>query len=113
MEALNIYEQKRATQLDGDFEVYLLRSVKKGGDFKDEVVAVDKQSAKHMASAKKVIVDALGTLGDRELRLAVLAETVDEFLIQYKSEQSTRNPERGKSIDVDKVRKKPNLVKGG
>jgi len=113
LETLSIYEQKRATQIDGDFDVYLLRSVKKGGDFKDEVVAVDKQSVKYMVDAKKAIADALGTLGDKELRLAVLAETVDEFLTIYKSEHSTSSSQRGSNPGQSKPRQKPKLVKGG
>lgn len=113
LEALSIYEQKRATQIDGDFDVYLLRSVKKGGDFKDEVVAVDKQSTKYMAEAKKAIADALGALGDKELRLAVLAETVDEFLAKYKLEQATPSAQNNNVSLLSKSRKKPKLVKGG
>jgi hypothetical protein len=113
LEALSIYEQRRATQIDGDFDVYLLRSVKKGGDFKDEVVAVDKQSAKYIADAKEAISVALRTLGDKELKLAVLAETVDEFLTAYKSEQATGNPQSSNTPGMPKPKRKPKLVKGG
>jgi hypothetical protein len=113
LEALSIYEQKRATQINGDFDVYLLRSVKKGGDFKDEVVAVDKQSTKYMSGAKQSISDALEKLGDRELKLAVLAETVDEFLSEYKLAQSTSSRESGINSINQKNKRKPELVKGG
>ena len=108
LEALSIYEQKRATKVDGDFDVYLLRSVKKGGDFKDEVVAVDKQSIQYIAGAKKAVEEALASLGDKELRLAVLAETVDEFLVDYKEQQASKKP-----VEKKAKAKKPKLVEGG
>lgn len=111
LETLSIYEQKQATQIDGDFDVYLLRSVRKGGDFKDQVVAVDKKSAKYMADAKEAINNALLTLGDKELRLALLAETVDEFLTEYNTERRTVEKEDG--LEVSKPRQKPKIVKGG
>ncbi len=113
LEALSIYEQKRSTQLDGDFDVYLLRSVKKGGDFKDEVVAVDKQSAKSMQCAKKAITEALETLSDKELKLGVLAEIIDEFLTSYKSQQKSPKQRKDKASDRPISKRKPKLVKGG
>ena len=84
LEQLSIYAQKKSISADTDFDVYLLRSVKKGGDFKDEVVAVDKRTAKSIEETKKNLVAVLNQLGEKELKLAVLAETIDEFLVDYK-----------------------------
>ena len=84
LEQLSIYAQKKSMSADTDFDVYLLRSVKKGGDFKDEVVAVDKKIANSIKQTKKDLVSVLNRLGEKELKLAVLAETIDEFLVDYK-----------------------------
>lgn len=93
---LSIYAQKRSTQIDTDFDVYLIRSIKKGGEFKDEIVAIDKQTAKTIASTKEKLANVLSNLKDKELKLAVLAETIDEFLVDYKAQQSTSGSKRDK-----------------
>jgi hypothetical protein len=97
LEQLSIYAQKRSTQIDTDFDVYLLRSVKKGGEFKDEVVAIDQQTAKTIASTKEKLANVLSKLKDKELKLAVLAEIIDEFLVDYKAQQSTSGKKQDKS----------------
>jgi len=80
LEKIRLHEKDSATQMKGDFDVYLLRSIKKGGDILNKVVAVDENSKKTIASAKKNINDSLSSLGSRSLMLAALAETVDEYL---------------------------------
>ncbi|MCP3672138.1 MAG: hypothetical protein GY814_17255, partial [Gammaproteobacteria bacterium] len=85
LEKLRLHDKDRAKGFDGDFDVFLLRSIKKGGAIHDEVVAVDKGSAKQIVYTKEQIRLALGELGDKELMLGALAVVVDEFLIAYKS----------------------------
>ena len=65
-------------------DVYLLRSVKKGGNICDEVVSIDPKSSEEIKPTIALIVKELGKLKDKELMLAALAETVDKFLNSYR-----------------------------
>lgn len=105
LEQLSIYAQKKSTKTDTDFDVYLLRSVKKGGEFKDEVVAVDQKTADSIDGTKKELAAVLNKLGEKELKLAVLAETIDDFLIEYRESQakSTSKAKNKKPKPTDKV----------
>ncbi|MFK5947392.1 MAG: hypothetical protein QM500_01315, partial [Methylococcales bacterium] len=87
LEKLRLHEKDRALNVSDDFDVYLLRSIKKGGDIYDEVVAVDQKSVKHITKTKEDIEELLNALPDKELRLGALAEVVNEFLEQYTQEQ--------------------------
>ncbi len=87
LEKLRLHEKDRASQLIGDFDVYLLRSIKKGGDILDEVVAVDQKSAIKISKAKESIIESLNELPDKELMLGALAEVVDDFLQEYRQKQ--------------------------
>lgn len=85
LEKLRIYERDRSAKMEGDFDVYLLRSVKKGGDILDDVVAIDSKSTKRIESTVESIQQALLGLKDKELMLAALAQTVNGFLVDYKA----------------------------
>lgn len=108
LEQLSIYAQKKGAIADKDFDVYLLRSVKKGGDFLDEVVAVDTRTAKAIKATKIELVNVLGSLKDKELKLAAIAELVDEFLTEYQEAQKTR-PKTDSTSKSKPVRIKPKL----
>ena len=85
LEKLRIHEKNNTKKIEGDFDVYLLRSVKKGGGILDNVVAVDSKSSKRINSTSDEINKALSGLKDKELMLAALAQTVNEFLTDYKN----------------------------
>ena len=85
LEQLSVYTQKREKGSDTDFDVYLLRSIKRGGDFRDELVAVDEKTAKAVSSTRNELEAALNQLSDKELKLAALAELIDQFLTEYQS----------------------------
>ena len=87
LEKLRLHDKDRANKASGDFDVYLLRSIKKGGEIQDEVVAVDKESTKQISHAKEKMRTALEELMDKELMLGALAEVVDEFFIEYKGKK--------------------------
>jgi len=87
LEKLRLHDKDRAKSFDGDFDVYLLRSIKKGGAIQDEVVAIDKESAKQISHTKEKMRLALGDLIDKELMLGALAEMVDDFLNEYKGDK--------------------------
>lgn len=84
LEKIRIHQQADLSQPDGDAEVYLLRSVKKGGNICDEIVTINASSAKEISSTINAIKEQLSKLEDKELMLAALAETVDSFLNNYK-----------------------------
>lgn len=88
LQKLSIHSRDMA-QKDDEFDVYLLRSLKQGGDFNDEVVVIDQNKRSYISDTKAEIKRVIAGLNDRELKLAALAEIVDEFLIDYKNEQST------------------------
>ena len=104
LEQLSIYAQKKSINTNTDFDVYLLRSVKKGGDFKDEVVAIDTKIAEVIKQTKKDIAAVLNQLGEKELKLAVLAETVDEFLVNYKK-QLVKTTKKGRGQNLKSINK--------
>ena len=90
LEKLRLHEKDRDTQQDGDFDVYLLRSIKKGGAIQDEVVAVDKMSENRIREAKENIIRSLNELSDKELMLGTLAVVVDDFLHEYRQNQTKK-----------------------
>ena len=73
-------ERQFAEKTDGDFDVYLLKSLKKGGDFIDEIVTIDKNKEEHAKTIKESLQAVLAESNDRKLQLAALAQVVDKFL---------------------------------
>ena len=109
LEKLRLHDKDRASKISGDFDVYLLRSIKKGGEIQDEVVAVDQKSIKPISEAKEDILNRLRELPDKEIMLGALAEVVDEFLHEYKQKHITA---KIKENDMPK-RERPKSLKGG
>ena len=91
LEKLRLYEKEKTAKIEGDFDVYLLRSIKKGSAMLDEVVAVSGEGKKKISHTKDEIRAALADLNDRELMLGALAEMVDEFMTEYKHSQKQQN----------------------
>ncbi len=86
LEKLRMHEKDLNAKGQGDFDVYLIRSIKKGGGMYDEVVAVNHGRQSPIEEAKQAIADILNQLPDKELRLGALAELTNEFLGGYKDE---------------------------
>ncbi|MCP4987632.1 MAG: hypothetical protein GY928_16700, partial [Colwellia sp.] len=105
LEKLRLHEKDQAAKMRGDFDVYLLRSIKKGGDIQDQVVAVDKDSARQIANIKEEIQNTLASLPDKELKLGALAEIVDEFLHDYGQQGQTGKKTSKSSSNVIKEAK--------
>jgi len=84
LEKLRLHYQEAGNKVDTDFDVYLIRSIKKGAPDYDEVVAVDASRREVIKIAKEKITQSLTDLGEQELGLAALAEVVDEFLTKYR-----------------------------
>lgn len=89
LERLRLHYQDYAIKADGDFDVYLLRSVKKGAPDYDEVVAIDKLRHDAIKTIKANMLTAL-TDTDGELKIAALAELVDEVLAESRESTKTK-----------------------
>jgi len=70
-----------------NFDVILLRSIKKGDGEQDAVITIDKSSKEVINSVKTELYKQLQNINDSELQLAALAEVVNEFLREYNSSQ--------------------------
>ena len=91
-------ERRFAEKTDGDFDVYLLKSLKKGSDFIDEIVTVDKAREKHSKAIKESLEDVLNQSKDPELQLIALAQVVDDFLQNKREQERTdQSAEKAKS----------------
>ena len=53
IDRLRVHYQQASNRVDSDFDVYLLRSVKKGAPDHDAVVTIDPKRRKYIESAKK------------------------------------------------------------
>lgn len=72
--------------------------MRKGASETDVLVTVDNRVRAATADNKKDMVQALDRLADRELQLALLADLVDEFLVNYRAlHKQDAKPQRGKA----------------
>lgn len=99
LEALRIHDQKRQNTQD-EFDVILLKSIKKGEKERQQPVAISKMQREAADELKSRLNDQLSG-ADKELQLAVLAELVDDFLRDY---QTTQHPKVVASKQLSKVK---------
>lgn len=95
LEALRVHYDRSRKSMDGEFDVILLKSLKKGGEPIDEVVAIDRKRKEAIQDCKALLRDALSEHSD-ELQLAALAEVVDEFLTKRR-DSTTKKPQSSKA----------------
>lgn len=88
---LEAEERKFIQDADVEFDVYLLKSLKKGSDFIDDIVIADKAKKKHSEAIKRSLKNALNQSKDEDLKSIALAQVVDEFL-KDKSKKQSKNP---------------------
>jgi hypothetical protein len=92
LEQLRIYEERLSQRGHDDVDMYMLRSFKKGKDFRQQVVAIDKSTHARVEQIKIEILEKLDKqLKNKEARLAALAEIVEDFFDIYdgKGKQNT------------------------
>ncbi len=82
LEALRVHYDRSKSNMDGEFDVILLKSLKKGSEPIDEVVAIDRKRKDAIQECKSELLRALHEHSDSELQLAALAEVVNEFLTE-------------------------------
>ncbi len=97
LEALRVHYDRSKENMDGEFDVILLKSLKKGSEPIDEVVAIDRKRKEAIQGCKAELIKALNEHSDSELQLAALAEVVDEFLTE-RNRPSTKLSHRPKQI---------------
>ena len=88
LETLRLHEERYATKTDGDFDVILVKSMRKGGEPIDEVVAIDEARRDALQQIKQELMSTLDAYKDSDLRLAAIAEFVDDFLRHHRKQQS-------------------------
>lgn len=95
LESLRLHYDKSKDHMDGEFDVILLKSLKKGGEPIDEVVAIDRKRKEAIQGCKAELKKALSEHSN-DLQLATLAELVDEFLIERRN-SNMRKPQPSKA----------------
>lgn len=95
LESLRLHYDKSKEHMDGEFDVILLKSLKKGGEPIDEVVAIDRKRKEAIQGCKEELKKALSEHSN-ELQLAALAEVVDEFLLERRN-SNTKKPKSSKA----------------
>lgn len=91
LEKLRVYYEGEKTKRGKNFEVLLLRAVRQGASETDELVSIDNKVRAAIAANKHDIRERLERLGDKELQLALLADLVDEFLVNYRAASDTES----------------------
>ena len=84
LEKLRIYYKKQKDYQDGEFDVYILRSIKKGAPDNQDFALVNPKIKEIIKETKEKIFEDFKALDDRELQKALLAEITDEFLQKYR-----------------------------
>ncbi len=101
LETLRIhYDRRTAEEGEGDFDVILLKSLKKGKKSLDEVVVIEQSQHSAVQGAKEKLKQTLNENKNSDLKLAVLAELVNEFLTERIAPPSNK----GKSASSTKIR---------
>jgi hypothetical protein len=90
LRTLRLHYDKSAEKYEGDFEVILLKTLKRGEEPVEEVVAIDKVRHEAIKSVKEEVQAALEKHKDKELRLAILAELVDGYLGDRKTAEPSK-----------------------
>jgi hypothetical protein len=87
LEELRFYYNKNLnkTSQDEEFDVYIIRSIKKGAPDIQDFALVNPKIKKTIKKTKKKVLEDIKTLDDIELQKALIAEITDEFLQEYKN----------------------------
>lgn len=89
LEALRIHDQRKQ-QTDDEFDVILVKSIRKGAPERQQPVAISKIQREATNELKQRLQAELGT-ADKELQLAALAELLDDFLSNYQATHRASN----------------------
>ncbi len=98
LEKLRIYYKDQEDLQDGDFDVYLLRSIKKGAPDNQDIVLINPKIRELIKSTKVKIQHEINKLNEPELQKALIAEITDEFLQESKKRD---NHDRKQEIQLE------------
>ena len=93
LEKLRIYFNEQDDQ-DGDFDVYILRSIKKGAPDHEDYALINQKRRKLIKETKDKIQHEIESLKDHELQKALIAEITDEFLQEYKQHKDKQRKQK-------------------
>ena len=94
LETLRLHYDRNAAKYEEDFDVILLKALKKGAEPIDEVVAIDSRRHEAIQDVKKDMKELLLKYNDREMQLAALAEFVDDYLTDYRNAMKIKESEK-------------------
>jgi hypothetical protein len=94
---LQLHEHSLNNQ-NTDMDVYLLRSFKQGGQIQDDVFSIDEAGKSATADIKQELLKYLSSVRDLELRMALLAQVVDESMMDYHQGSTSES----KNMDFNK-----------
>jgi hypothetical protein len=102
---LQLHEHSSNNQ-NPDMDVYLLRSFKQGSQIQDEVFSIDEAGKKATADVKQKLLKSLSSVHDLELRMALLAQVVDEFMLDYHQDSKVESKDKGLSkVELKEAKK--------
>jgi hypothetical protein len=100
LDRLRVHYDAARHDKDAEFDVLLLRTVRKGASECDEVVCIDANTRAAIKTARADIESRLADLKERDLQIALLAELVEGVLASDRSTPK-QNPA---TIDPDQLR---------
>ena len=102
LETLRLHYDKNVKVYGDDFHVILLKTLKKGEEPIDEVVAIDQVRHKAIQDVKGDLLKKIDH-HDKETQLAILAELVDEFLADYRKSGSKGKAKVGRPRKIERA----------
>lgn len=90
LRALQLHEDRFNTKQDDDFDIVLLRSIKKGQAEQQQVVTIDSNLKKAKQQLQNELNDVLSQHDDKELKLAAIAEITNQYLSEYAESKKTK-----------------------
>lgn len=98
LQRLQFSYEDNATVKGKDFDVILLRTMRRGKSENDEVICVDADLKRYFAKTKESVLRALEELNGNKAKLALLAELVDDLFVSKKQDTKGINDKVLKSI---------------
>lgn len=95
LELLSLEFSRHAAKSNGDFDVILLKTVKRGQEPIDQAIAIPRARRKEIDELKSKLASALAYVEDVDIKLGALAEFAEEFLKGHGSE-SKNNSRKGR-----------------
>ncbi len=103
LETLRVHYDKVKSHKDGDFEVILIRTVRRGRRHLDSVAVIEPKQKKAIENIKADLEKTLGKCADRGMQLAALADLVDDRLRRLAGPDAEKAPAGGPNRRMRRV----------